>query len=203
MYQEFVVGNVPGKCNSKHRELNNILLQVCKHMARSTYCACTKRIRIHGIWQARSPRLHWGEKKEDYAVFPWCIAYIIELVCDVIILQMDQMGSRPRGRYRRDLFPFLRFEYQVRLYSTFSAISTAECGLRPIDFCQFFGGEAFKVYKRNQHRPANQLIIELEQSGKAPKAMRHFTFVCFVFCPINTRHVIIPWRSVSIFCIYA
>ena len=53
MYQEFVVCNVPGKCSSKHRELNNILLQVCKHMARRTYCACKKRIRIHGIW-------HWS-----------------------------------------------------------------------------------------------------------------------------------------------
>jgi len=49
-----------------------------------------------------------------------------------------------------------------------------------IDFCQFFGGEALKVYKRNQHRPANQSIIELEQSGKTPKAMRLFTlFVLF------------------------
>ena len=33
-------------------------------------------------------------------------------------------------------------EYQVRLYSTFPAILMAECGLRPIRFCQFFGAEA-------------------------------------------------------------
>ena len=36
---------------NERRELNNILLQVCKHMARKSYYACTKRIRIHGIWQ--------------------------------------------------------------------------------------------------------------------------------------------------------
>ena len=42
----------------------------------------------------------------------------------------------------------MRFEYQVRPNSTFSAIFTAECGLRPVDFCQLFGGEAFKVYVR-------------------------------------------------------
>ena len=49
MYQEFVVCNVAGNCINEHGELNNILLQVGKHMGRRTYCACTKRIRIHGI----------------------------------------------------------------------------------------------------------------------------------------------------------
>ena len=42
----------------------------------------------------------------------------------------------------------MRFEYQVRPNSTFSAIFTAECGLWPVDYCQLFGGEAFKVYVR-------------------------------------------------------
>ena len=46
------------------------------------------------------------------------------------IKQTTPSSSRPRGRYRRDFFAFLRSEYQVRLSRTFSAISTAECGLR-------------------------------------------------------------------------
>ena len=40
MYQEFVVCNVAGNCINERGELNNILLQVGKHMARRTYCAC-------------------------------------------------------------------------------------------------------------------------------------------------------------------
>ena len=36
MYQEFVVCNVAGNCINERRELNNILLQVGKHMARKT-----------------------------------------------------------------------------------------------------------------------------------------------------------------------
>ena len=46
---------------------------------------------------------------------------------------------------------YLHFEYPVRLYSTFSSIFTAECGLRPFHFCQFFGGEVIeKVQKKAQ-----------------------------------------------------
>ena len=45
------------------------------------------------------------------------------------------------GAELRDLFALLRFEYPVRLYSTFFAVFTAEFGLRPFHFCQFFGGE--------------------------------------------------------------
>ena len=38
----------------------------------------------------------WAEIKEDYTVFPWCIApqYIIELVCDVITLKMDALSKQ-------------------------------------------------------------------------------------------------------------
>ena len=71
---------------------------------------------------------------------------------DTVPLKTTVSSFRIRGRYRCDLFSLLRFEYQVRLFSTFSAIFTAECGLRPIRFRQFFGGEAML--------PANRRILD-------------------------------------------
>ena len=42
-------------------------------------------------------------------------------------------------------------------YSTFSAIFTAECGLRPNHFCQFFGGKAFVCAVE---LPSNRRILD-------------------------------------------
>ena len=62
------------------------------------------------------------------------------LKMDALSKQLHHLSSL--GKIGRDLFAFLPFEYPRRLYSTFSAICKAECGLRPFHFCQFFGGEA-------------------------------------------------------------
>ena len=81
-------------------------------------------------------------QKEYDAVFTWCISpyYIIELVCDVITLKMDALSKRhdqsPVFGEDTDViyFALLRFENPVRLYSTFFAVFTAECGFAVISF---------------------------------------------------------------------
>ena len=51
-------------------------------------------------------------------------------------------SSRLGGRYRRDLFALLPFEYQVRLYSTLSAMLRLNVVFGQFIFCQLFSGEA-------------------------------------------------------------
>ena len=47
---------------------------------------------------------------------------------------MTRSSSCLCGRYRPDLFALLRFENPVRLYITFFAVFTAECGLAANSF---------------------------------------------------------------------
>ena len=62
-------------------------------------------------------------------------------------------SSRLGGRHRRDLFALLPFEYQVRLYSTFSAIFTLNVVFGQFIFVNSLVAEELVL-------PANRRILD-------------------------------------------
>ena len=89
-------------------------------------------------------------QKEDDAVFLRCISpsYFIELVCDVITLKMDALSKRldqaPVFGEHTDVIYLHSCDLNTQFDFTVPSLQFLRLNvvLRPIYFCQFFGGGA-------------------------------------------------------------